>query len=391
MSGHAPNRIKETGPVDGETFLREIATRYEPVVLRDQIAHWPAVEAGKRGARSIVDYVTTFGGGTPLEVVVGRPEIAGRFLLQRRHERLQFRPPEGEPAPVDAPVAGARPTRTPTSSRRSTPTRRGRRIIFRAGRTRTASTCRSTRRPGCGSATRRRSRPITIRHPISRAWWRGGGGSRCFRRSNCRTCTSARWTIRSPVPRSSMVDPCAPDLDRYPRFSTAWAAAQTAELGPGDAIFIPSIWWHHVQALDTINLLVNYWWTQAGIPAPFLALVHAMMAVRDLAPGEREAWRSWFDHLVFDDAAPHAGDHLPERAANGAGRAERGPERAHSPVSRQFVAAGRADVAILPRTVAGADTGRTVIDAGRVGHQDGSRWTATFTESGGILSVSTNA
>ncbi len=36
-----------------------------------------------------------------------------------------------------------------------------------------------------------------------------------------------------------MVDPAAPDLDRYPRFAEAMAVAESGVLAPGDAIYIP--------------------------------------------------------------------------------------------------------------------------------------------------------
>src|SRR3546814_12307007 len=58
----------------------------------------------------------------------------------------------------------------------------------------------------------------------------------------------------------SLVDFAAPDLARFPRFAEALRHAQVAELGPGDAVFIPSMWWHHMEALDAFNVLVNYWW-----------------------------------------------------------------------------------------------------------------------------------
>ena len=61
-------------------------------------------------------------------------------------------------------------------------------------------------------------------------------------------------------PRISMVHVTAPDFDRYPRFASALEVAQEAELSPGDAIFIPRKWYHHVEALDRFNVLVNYWW-----------------------------------------------------------------------------------------------------------------------------------
>jgi oxalate decarboxylase/phosphoglucose isomerase-like protein (cupin superfamily) len=58
----------------------------------------------------------------------------------------------------------------------------------------------------------------------------------------------------------SMVHVTAPDLHRYPRFAAALDVAQVAELVPGDAIFIPRDWFHHVEALERFNVLVNYWW-----------------------------------------------------------------------------------------------------------------------------------
>jgi len=58
----------------------------------------------------------------------------------------------------------------------------------------------------------------------------------------------------------SMVHVTAPDLDRYPQYASALEVAQEAELSPGDAIFIPRDWFHHVQALEHFNILVNYWW-----------------------------------------------------------------------------------------------------------------------------------
>ncbi|WP_426806165.1 cupin-like domain-containing protein, partial [Stenotrophomonas sp. SrG] len=51
-----------------------------------------------------------------------------------------------------------------------------------------------------------------------------------------------------------------PYFDRHPRFRDALASAQTAVLEPGDAIFIPRMWWHHVRSLEPFIVLVRYWW-----------------------------------------------------------------------------------------------------------------------------------
>lgn len=113
----------------------------------------------------------------------------------------------------------------------------------------------------------------------------------------------------------SMVDFRAPDLGAHPRFAAALARAQVAELEPGDAVFVPSLWWHHVEGLAPFNVLVNYWWRDAPafLGKPEEALFHAILALRDLPAADRDEWRALFERYVFaDDPAVTA--HLPETA-----------------------------------------------------------------------------
>jgi hypothetical protein len=113
----------------------------------------------------------------------------------------------------------------------------------------------------------------------------------------------------------SLVDFDKPDYQRFPRFATALEHAQTAVLEPGDAIFIPSMWWHHVKALSDCNMLVNYWWLKKPdiIDSPFGALLHAVLSIRSLPVEQREAWRTLMEHYVFD-AEPKSIEHIPEHA-----------------------------------------------------------------------------
>jgi Cupin-like domain len=110
---------------------------------------------------------------------------------------------------------------------------------------------------------------------------------------------------------TSMVDLERPDLDRYPRFAEALEHAVVADLEPGDAIFIPSLWWHNVAATSPVNVLVNYWWEANPETPAFPALAHALLCIRDAAPAERNAWQAWFKHFVFSDDAASVADHLP--------------------------------------------------------------------------------
>lgn len=113
----------------------------------------------------------------------------------------------------------------------------------------------------------------------------------------------------------SLVDFDAPDDARHPRFRDALAEAQTALLEPGDAIYIPSMWWHHVRSLEPFNVLVNYWWRSVPgyLASPLPALQHALWTIRDLPEREKRAWAHVFDYYVFG-AATRAGAHLPAQA-----------------------------------------------------------------------------
>ncbi|MFN3516316.1 MAG: cupin-like domain-containing protein [Novosphingobium sp.] len=113
----------------------------------------------------------------------------------------------------------------------------------------------------------------------------------------------------------SMVDLHQPDLGRFPRFAEALAAAQVVELEPGDAVFVPSLWWHHVEGLEPFNVLVNYWWRDVPrfLGQPEDALLHAILAIRDLPAADKAQWQAQFDHYVFS-GAEEARSHLPENA-----------------------------------------------------------------------------
>jgi hypothetical protein len=113
----------------------------------------------------------------------------------------------------------------------------------------------------------------------------------------------------------SMVDPAAPDLGRHPRFAAALAAAQVAELEPGDVLFYPALWWHQVEALDDANVMINYWWSRSApwSDPPMAALLHAMLSLRDRPAAEKASWRALFDHYVFGDPRATC-DHLPPHA-----------------------------------------------------------------------------
>ncbi|AEP31318.1 cupin-like domain-containing protein [Brumicola nitratireducens] len=112
----------------------------------------------------------------------------------------------------------------------------------------------------------------------------------------------------------SMVNIQEPDLQTYPKFANAMLSAKTTILAPGDAIFIPSMWWHSVESLSALNGLVNYWWrnTPAYLGVPTNALLHAMLSIRHLPKSQREAWQNMFNNYVFDPPSDIY-EHLPDQ------------------------------------------------------------------------------
>lgn len=113
----------------------------------------------------------------------------------------------------------------------------------------------------------------------------------------------------------SLVDFANPDLTKFPDFPKAIAAGQRVTLAPGDVLFLPSMWWHHVEAHQALNVLITHWWrdTPAFYGRPTNALLHAMLSLRSLPKAQRSAWQAIFNHYIFahDEQSPAE---LPEAA-----------------------------------------------------------------------------
>ncbi|MEJ2534740.1 MAG: cupin-like domain-containing protein, partial [Gammaproteobacteria bacterium] len=113
----------------------------------------------------------------------------------------------------------------------------------------------------------------------------------------------------------SLVDFLEPDFEAHPRFSEAARHAVVAELEAGDALYIPSMWFHHVESLDPFGAMINFWWRDAPehLFTPMITLFHALLSLKGMPREERMAWRVLFDHYIFEtDGDPMA--HLPPAA-----------------------------------------------------------------------------
>lgn len=277
----------------------------EPVVLRGLVAHWPLVQAGQRSAADALAYLRGFCRDATVGVWLGPPEIRGRFFYNEELTGFNYRAVmmklsalldelerlQGEAAPpavyvgsttIDACLPGLRESNDvpglPAGALAS---------IWLGNRTRIAAHYDLPDNLACVAVGRRR---FTLFAPDELP--------------NLYVGPLELTPAGQPV---SMVDFAQPDLVRYPRFAAARARARVAELAAGDAIFIPGMWWHHVEALEACNALVNYWWlrTPAYLGAPLDALMHALLSVRALPPAQRAAWHGLFEHYVFsaDDSA----------------------------------------------------------------------------------------
>jgi hypothetical protein len=303
-------KIREWHDVDRAIFERDIFPENKPAVLKGLVKGWPAVQRALRSDAALRDYLAGFDAGKPVETLFGPPAIKGRFFYREDLQGVNFgRQPQQIGVTLEQLLAGRGAAQAPALFIQSAP----------------LLDC----LPGFG---RDNAQDLVDAGAVPRIWI----GNRVtvtthYDLSDNIACVVAgrrRFTLFPPEQIEnlyvgpihftlagqpvSMVSLDEPDLERYPRFAKALAAAQTAELEPGDAIYIPYFWWHHVRSLGDFNVLVNYWWNAArdfgGMP--YDCLLHGFLTLRHLPANQRAAWRVMFDHYVFQTGGDPVA-HLP--------------------------------------------------------------------------------
>lgn len=241
-----------------EEFWRSIAPAGKPVVLRAVADPWPLVAAARVGAGRCAAMLAERASDVPVEILRADPDQEGRFhyaanghslnfirgratlpvFLAALNEQSMMKQPfalvvQGVPAERHVPgFAASHPM--PLVPAKAEPR------LWIGNAAKIATHHDPVDNVAVVAAGRRR---FTIFPPEAEAHLYMGPDN--------------PTPAGTPV---SMVHVTAPDLERYPKFAEAMKVAQVAELLPGDAIYIPHDWFHHVEALEPFNVLVNYWW-----------------------------------------------------------------------------------------------------------------------------------
>ncbi|XP_022915704.1 hypoxia-inducible factor 1-alpha inhibitor-like isoform X2 [Onthophagus taurus] len=68
------------------------------------------------------------------------------------------------------------------------------------------------------------------------------------------------YPVHHPHDRQSMVDFDKPDYSKFPKFKDA--KAYESVLGPGEVLYIPVYWWHHIESImrGGHTITVNFWY-----------------------------------------------------------------------------------------------------------------------------------
>lgn len=319
-----PRQVSVVEGLTPQEFHAEVIPAGRPVVMKGLGAHWPAVEQARRGEAALVEYALRFDSKKPAETIIGAPAIKGRFFYTEDLKALNFARRQVPIAATLRQLLAMRAVEAPPACYvQSVPI--------------------SEYFPGFEDENRMEFAPPSAEPRI----WIGNrltvqthfdlseniavvvAGRRrftLFPPDQLPNLYPGPFELTLAGPPVSMVRLDAPDMEKYPRFAEALSQAQTAELGPGDAIYIPYFWWHHVESLEWFNVLVNYWWSEAApdLGSPFDCLLHGLIALRDMPPRYREVWRMMFDHYVFKRNGDPV-EHLPPYARGALG--DRDPKR----------------------------------------------------------------
>jgi len=250
--------LPEFRDVDPNRFRAEVLPRGEPAILRGVARDWPAVRAARQSPEAVCRYLMAFDRGAPVDALLMPPEVRGRIFYSDDLRGFNYaRKKVPISTVIEQVVRYSHFPQAPAVAAQSAPIHEclpgfekenvlpllGAEVqprIWLGNRVTTPAHFDQSSNIACVVAGRRR---FTLFPPEQEA----------------NLYIGPRDFAPTPTP-ISLVDFRAPDFERFPRFREALAHARVAELAPGDAIYMPPLWWHHVESLAPLNILVNYWW-----------------------------------------------------------------------------------------------------------------------------------
>lgn len=314
--------VKEINILNGinsHNIPKDVIDSAKPVIFKKIVDDWPLVQQGRISDRSSVDYLKSFYNGIPSIVCKIPPQNKGKMFYNENCTELNYKSFKGyideildtileEADELDAPAYYI------------------------------ASNIISTHFPGFNDRNNlvvpRDKHPEALDERVS-IWIGGAATATCHfdALDNIACCVAGRRRFTlfppdqignlypgplDPTPGGqviSLVDFKNPDFEKFPRFKDALSTALVVDLEPGDALFIPAMWWHHVESLARYNILVNYWWDDAPafLTSGMNALHFAMLGIRDKSDHERAAWKHIFEYYIFN-GPENANSHLPLEA-----------------------------------------------------------------------------
>jgi hypothetical protein len=299
----------EVSGVTAANFAEKVAAPYQPVVLRGYAAHWPLVQAARHSLPAAAAYLQARCNNRPQKLVSLSPATGGRLFYNNSISGMNF-------------TASQQPLQSAIDTMLSAGT--GNEYCVQCVPV----------AENFSALLPELTNPLLNPAPKSFIWL----GTRVTvpahfdEASNIAVVAAGRrrFTLFPPeqvanlyvgpldlTPAGqpiSLVNLQQPDLQAHPLYANAYQAGLSVELDAGDAIYIPSPWWHSVTSLSEFNVLVNYWWSNAYVASalPLPMLLHAIQAFNHMPAAEQQAWQHMLQHYLFNPEHPLA--HIPENA-----------------------------------------------------------------------------
>lgn len=296
----SPKTVAELEQITSRQFFEDVVTAQRPVVFRNINRKWPVVKAALRSTISFISYLRSFCNDSKVRMSFSPPESGGNYSYSSDLKGLSFLTRQEKLSNLLEKLASQQSNSL-----------NGHFSIQSA----------NTRSILPGFLEENYSSFFYETEP---RFWLGNQGRVATHYDNsdnlaCVIAGRRRFTLFPPdqicnlypgpidfTPAGtpvSLVDFNYPDYKKYPRFKNALANSYCVELAPGDAIFIPMLWWHHVEALDNVNALMNYWWTGAlakDTTAPYLLDIVklAILGLSERSDPERNEWRQIFKYAI---------------------------------------------------------------------------------------------